>query len=227
MGNAVASRFIRHDLPRLMPVATDQMLNQAPEKPLRGESSIALVGVANDELVGGLVAYKLTKFEQERSGIYIYDLVVKLSHRRQRIATALTAKLEKMTSKRGTYVFFVQADTDLEDKAAIALYSKFGKREDVMRFDIGVEDGQENVPMNSSTDLPTDVVEAIQAGRKIDAIKLLREAKELGLKEAKHEVDAYLLLHPSVRQPRSNGTGLVFIVVVVVLLGYGAYQLLK
>ncbi|MFT5447513.1 MAG: hypothetical protein ACI9DC_002688 [Gammaproteobacteria bacterium] len=80
--------------------------------------------------------------------------------------------------------------------------------------------------MNSSTDLPSEVVEAIHEGRKIDAIKLLREARGLGLKETKHEVDAYMRLHPSVRQLRSNSNGLVFIVVVL-LLGYGAYQLLK
>ena len=80
--------------------------------------------------------------------------------------------------------------------------------------------------MNSITDLPAEVVAAIEAGRKIDAIKLLREAKGLGLKEAKHEVDAYLRAHPPVRQPRSGANGLIFIVVVG-LLGFAAYQLLK
>jgi hypothetical protein len=55
---------------------------------------------------------------------------------------------------------------------------------------------------------------------------LLREAKGLGLKESKDEVDAYLRAHPSVRQPRSGAGGLIFIVVVG-LLGYAAYQFLK
>lgn len=80
--------------------------------------------------------------------------------------------------------------------------------------------------MNSTTELPSEVVAAIEDGRKIDAIKMLREAKGLGLKEAKHEVDAYLRAHPSVRQPRSGAGGLIFIVVVG-LLGYAAYQLMK
>jgi aminoglycoside 3-N-acetyltransferase I len=37
---------------------------------------------------------------------------------------------------RGSYVIFVQAD--LGDAAAIALYTKLGRREDVLHFDIPV-----------------------------------------------------------------------------------------
>jgi aminoglycoside 3-N-acetyltransferase I len=35
---------------------------------------------------------------------------------------------------------FVQADTGEEDQPAIALYSKLGRREEVLHFDIPVED---------------------------------------------------------------------------------------
>jgi aminoglycoside 3-N-acetyltransferase I len=35
-------------------------------------------------------------------------------------------------------VIFVQADTGVEDEAAIALYTKLGSREDVLHFDIPV-----------------------------------------------------------------------------------------
>ena len=80
--------------------------------------------------------------------------------------------------------------------------------------------------MNSTADLPTAVIGAIKAGRKIDAIKLLREARGLGLKEAKHAVDAYIRLNPSLQQPQPNTNGLVF-VVFLLLLGYVCYQLLK
>src|ERR1700755_616217 len=42
---------------------------------------IALAALAGDDVVGGLVAYELRKFEQERSEIYIYDLAVDAAHR--------------------------------------------------------------------------------------------------------------------------------------------------
>nr|WP_277883972.1 GNAT family N-acetyltransferase [Nostoc sp. FACHB-888] len=43
---------------------------------------IALAALKEGEVVGGLTAYKLKKFEQERSEIYIYDLAVAAAHRR-------------------------------------------------------------------------------------------------------------------------------------------------
>src|SRR5262245_43346287 len=91
---------------------------------LAGEDFIALAAVKGDEVVGGLVAYELHKFEQERSEIYIYDLAVSESHRREGIATALILILEKIAKSRGVYVIFVQAD--LGDDAAIGLYTKLG-----------------------------------------------------------------------------------------------------
>jgi aminoglycoside 3-N-acetyltransferase I len=38
-----------------------------------GDTFIALVALKGSEVVGGLAAYALRKFEQERSEIYIYD----------------------------------------------------------------------------------------------------------------------------------------------------------
>ena len=37
-------------------------------------------------------------------------------------------------------MIFVQADTGIEDKPAMALYTKLGGREDVVHFDIAVQD---------------------------------------------------------------------------------------
>ncbi|MDX1556382.1 MAG: GNAT family N-acetyltransferase, partial [Xanthomonadales bacterium] len=84
-------------------------------------------------------AYELPKFEQERSEIYIYDLAVLASHRRQGIATGLIRELQRVASDRGAYVIYVQADTGPEDEAAIALYSGLGIREEVLHFDIPVD----------------------------------------------------------------------------------------
>ena len=95
---------------------------------------IALVALKHEEVIGGLAAYELHKFEQERSEIYIYDLAVSSAHRRQGIATALIGALKEIAVNRGAYVIFVQADQG--DDPAIELYTKLGIREDVLHFDI-------------------------------------------------------------------------------------------
>jgi aminoglycoside 3-N-acetyltransferase I len=105
---------------------------------LGGDTFIALAALVGDEVVGGIAAYELHKFEQERSEIYLYDLAVASSHRRIGVATALIRALQALAAQRGAYVVFVQADYG--DDPAIALYTKLGTREDVMHFDIPVGD---------------------------------------------------------------------------------------
>jgi len=104
------------------------------ERLLQSDTFIAIVALENDRVVGGLAAYALRKFEQERSEIYLYDLAVAISHRRKGIATALIGELQATAAERGAYVIYVQAD--LSDPPAIALYSKLGIRTDVLHFDI-------------------------------------------------------------------------------------------
>ena len=107
-------------------------------KLIGSDTFIALAALVDEKVVGGLVAYELQKFEQERSEIYIYDLAVKETYRRQGIATKLIEDLKEIAQERGAYVIFVQADTGIEDEPAIALYTKLGTREDVLHFDIPV-----------------------------------------------------------------------------------------
>lgn len=106
---------------------------------LLASTFIALVAMDNGAVVGGIAAYELQKFEQHRSEIYIYDLAVSTNHRRQGVATALIEKLKGIGAARGAEVIFVQADKDVEDEPARALYSKLGTREDVFHFDIAIE----------------------------------------------------------------------------------------
>jgi aminoglycoside 3-N-acetyltransferase I len=106
---------------------------------LASDTFIALVALNHHQMVGGIAAYELKKFEQERSEIYIYDLAVASAHRRQGIATAMIEELRKIAATRCAYVIFVQADTGFEDQPAIELYSKLGTREEVLHFDIAVE----------------------------------------------------------------------------------------
>ena len=101
---------------------------------LSSDTFIALAASDGDAVVGGLAAYVLHKFEQERSEIYIYDLAVAEASRRHGVATALIEELRSIATARGAYVIFVQAD--LVDAPAIALYEKLGVREDVLHFDI-------------------------------------------------------------------------------------------
>ena len=103
---------------------------------LGGDSFIAVAAVQGGEVIGGLAAYELCKFERERSEIYIYDLAVAAPYRRQGIATALIQQLKVTAAARGAYVIYVQAD--LEDSPAIELYTKLGTQEDVLHFDIAV-----------------------------------------------------------------------------------------
>lgn len=95
---------------------------------------IVLVALKDGEVFGALTAYELHKFEQERSEIYIYDLAVSAKYRRQGIATALINILKTIAIKRGAYVIFVEADSD--DNPTIELYTKLGVPEDVLHFDI-------------------------------------------------------------------------------------------
>ncbi len=101
---------------------------------LRRGDFIPLVAIADTKVVGGLAAYVLQKFEQERSEIYIYDLAVLEDYRRQHIATGLINKLREIARRIDAWVIYVQADHG--DDPAIKLYETLGTREDVLHFDI-------------------------------------------------------------------------------------------
>jgi aminoglycoside 3-N-acetyltransferase I len=112
---------------------SDGYLQRLLSKP----TAIALAAEADGAVVGGLVAYVLEKFERERSEVYIYDLAVLASHRRQGIARDLILLLKRLAADLGAYVIYVQAD--LGDDPAIQLYTSLGTREDVLHFDIAVD----------------------------------------------------------------------------------------
>jgi aminoglycoside 3-N-acetyltransferase I len=106
---------------------------------LSSDSFVAVAALADTEVIGGLAAYVLPKFEQARSEIFIYDLAVDEAHRRQGVATTMIAELQSIAVRRGAHVIFVQADQG--DDPAIALYTKLGVREDVLHFDIAAAKG--------------------------------------------------------------------------------------
>ena len=114
-------------------VPSDEYLTRLLDK----EHFIALVAMKGEEVVGGLAAYELDNFEQDRRELYIYDLAVLEGHRRKGIATGMIDALRKIAAERDVYVIFVQAD--LEDGPAIALYESLGTKETAHHFDIDVD----------------------------------------------------------------------------------------
>lgn len=104
---------------------------------LARSSNIALLAEADGQAVGALAGYELAKFEQARSEIYIYDLAVAQSHRRQGVATAMIEELRRIARQRGAWTVFVQADIVPEDEPARALYRKLASEEiTALHFDI-------------------------------------------------------------------------------------------
>jgi len=109
---------------------------------LKKEHFITVVAMKGNEVVGGLAAYLLDKFEQDRREIYIYDLAVLQGHRRKGIATGMIGVLRKIAAARDAYIIFVQAG--LEDVPAIALYESLGMKETALHFDIEVRASRTN-----------------------------------------------------------------------------------
>ena len=79
-------------------------------------------------------------------------------------------------------------------------------------------------------DAPTPAVTAaLRQGNKIEAIKLLRDAEHLGLKQAKERVDDYLRRDPALRAALQDNRGvgagqaLRWIVVLLIIGALGYY----
>lgn len=62
------------------------------------------------------------------------------------------------------------------------------------------------IPVKGST-LPSPVVSALSKGEKIEAINLLREARGIGLKEAKDIVEEYVESHPELSRQLAAAQG--------------------
>ncbi len=101
---------------------------------LARDTFVAIVARVDGEVVGGVTAYLLPKYEQARSELYLYDIAVAEACRRRGIATALIAALHDAARACGADTVYVQAD--VEDAPALALYAKLGEGREVRHFDL-------------------------------------------------------------------------------------------
>lgn len=103
-------------------------------------SSNHIILTAQEEagnVVGGLVAYELEKFEQERKEIYVYDLAVSKQNQRKGVASSLFAQLKLIAKEKGAYVIFVHADKS--DTSAVSFYRSLADEEiETYNFDVKV-----------------------------------------------------------------------------------------
>jgi hypothetical protein len=84
--------------------------------------------------------------------------------------------------------------------------------------------------MNRETELPANVVELIKAGRKIQAIKAVRESQGMGLREAKEMVEAYVRENSDLQTHRrlesESGVGRLLLFAMIAVAGYIVYRVL-
>lgn len=104
---------------------------------LAANSHIVIVAEYEGRVIGGLVAYVLTKFEQARREIYLYDLAVVHDMQRRGIGRRLMDTLRHIGKAMDAYVVFVQAD---EGDDAISFYRALGPATEtaVRNFDFDV-----------------------------------------------------------------------------------------
>jgi aminoglycoside 3-N-acetyltransferase I len=99
---------------------------------------IAYVIVYNNNVVGGLTAYKLQMIYGEYSEILIYDIGIKTEFQRNGLGKVLISTLKEYCKQSGVKEFFVAANE--EDKHALDFYnSTGGKSEKVVHFNYRIE----------------------------------------------------------------------------------------
>ena len=84
--------------------------------------------------------------------------------------------------------------------------------------------------MATDNQLEPEVLAALDKGRKIEAIKQLREHRGIGLKEAKQIIDDYSAAHPSPNtsvQRNNSASGLVKLVILAIVVYFIYLQFIQ
>jgi len=80
--------------------------------------------------------------------------------------------------------------------------------------------------MNEKIDLEPEVIDELEQGRFISAIKVLRAKRSIGLKEAKHLIEEYLHQNPYLKVEKAKSTSGPIIILAMIFLGYVLYRIL-
>lgn len=89
-------------------------------KLLSNESFLVLVAKIKDDVIGGLTAHVLDRYDSEKPSAYIYDIAVLTNLQRKGTGKLLIAALNEYCKKNGFSEVFVQAETD--DHQAVNFY---------------------------------------------------------------------------------------------------------
>jgi hypothetical protein len=77
--------------------------------------------------------------------------------------------------------------------------------------------------MPGTSSIPPSAVAALNAGRKIEAVRIVRATQGIGLKEAKELVESYVKMHPELRdqigqqQSRSLRSSVMWILFIAIV----------
>lgn len=74
--------------------------------------------------------------------------------------------------------------------------------------------------------LESEVIEELEQGNKISAIKILRTKRSIGLKEAKTVIEEYLVLNPYLIVEKTNNIPIPIFVITIIFIAYVLYRIL-
>jgi aminoglycoside 3-N-acetyltransferase I len=105
-------------------------------KMLENKSTLILGAIADDKVVGGLVAFEFNPIHGSKE-LYIYDIAIHPDFQKQGIGKRLIEQLKIQAKQRGVKTIFVEAET--EDTGAVAFYRAIGGEEvEVRHFNFEV-----------------------------------------------------------------------------------------
>jgi aminoglycoside 3-N-acetyltransferase I len=109
------------------------------QKQLNNEGFLVFVALKNNEIVGGLTAYRWDQYYSTKPLIYVYDLAVKTAFQRQGIGKLLMSSIVNYGKENSFQEVFVQAD--VVDDYALDFYRSTGAiAEDVVHFTYLLDD---------------------------------------------------------------------------------------
>ena len=92
------------------------------ERLLKKDSFIAVVAIAEQQIIGGLTAYVLEQYHSTLPVLYVHDLAVLHAFQRKGVGSKLMEFVVRYAQEKGFQQTFIQAE--LEDDYAVDFYRK-------------------------------------------------------------------------------------------------------